>query len=201
MTPCANCTYDLTGLPDAHVCPECALHYDPHMRVWSTSQQRERRDLYYGVGLCAMWLYVTFRHPALRGRDAYGVGALVFFLTLASAYSLSRIRGGMRLLSVNHAGVSCAAADGRCVCLPWQSIARAECRWFSGRIVLRGHQGETVASWPALRLGSTRIARQFVEHVNVMRSMYTSRYWMSVKETDAWMRSDAAGARRKRGER
>jgi len=37
---CPRCTYSLTGLPEAHQCPECGLPYDAESRMWVGSKKK-----------------------------------------------------------------------------------------------------------------------------------------------------------------
>ncbi len=42
LTTCPKCTYALTGLPNAHRCPECGFEYDEYSWVWPMPNSKWR---------------------------------------------------------------------------------------------------------------------------------------------------------------
>lgn len=48
---CHRCSYDLTGLPQEHQCPECGLSYDGHSRAWTLPFSPTRLAFLLLIGL------------------------------------------------------------------------------------------------------------------------------------------------------
>ena len=62
MKPCPKCDYDLTGLPEVHVCPECAFAYDAHATSVRLFGRRENRRVMIIGMLYSIPFVIAFRH-------------------------------------------------------------------------------------------------------------------------------------------
>jgi hypothetical protein len=91
---CPRCRYDLAGLPDTHVCPECGFEYDPHAKVirlhgWRVRfRHRVPIFLVFVVLTMGVWLAPVAVRAELRmtaNFALFGLLGLCMFLRRASA--------------------------------------------------------------------------------------------------------------------
>lgn len=176
LTHCPICTYDLSGLPQSHTCPECGFEYD-------------RRTVVIWQGNRFAWFALFFFGLGGLGNLPIGfvVGGRAWWYTVLSLCMLHAAWRGARSLFlrrknrvvVGPQGVTTVDAGGAIRRYPWSAFATAVYQVAGGGVVLVSDTGRAVGVIGYDFLGSTQRVRQAIEVINGFRNSSTK--WGAVR--------------------
>jgi hypothetical protein len=170
---CPCCSYDLTGLPEVHTCPECGFEYDA--LAMSITLRGRRAYTVNLISSAAMGLtYFGFLYP--RTGFTAGKATLIIFLGIALLVTLYRLwkrETVPRLLLLSRRGLAFHPPSFDITLLPWGEITGASCSWVTGVLCITGKDGQTVLRCPYQTLGTLRIAKRCAAEINRLREGYS----------------------------
>ena len=79
LAKCPVCSYDLTGLPATHRCPECGFAYDQQTLVWRSGKAPRMWVLLGGVA-CVIGISALMNARFLKGALFAGIGGSMAYL-------------------------------------------------------------------------------------------------------------------------
>jgi hypothetical protein len=172
---CPRCSYDLTGLPDVHTCPECGFEYDPLARSIVLRGRRVYAfNLIWSVAFALTYFY--FWYP--RMDFASGKAIVIAFLGVALVTTLYRVwkRENLpQLLLMNRHGLAFHPPTVASTVVPWSDITRAKCSWVTGALCVIGRDGQTLLRCSYRTLGTLRIAKRCAQEINALVGRYSDR--------------------------
>ena len=92
-TLCPQCDYDLTGLPEAHSCPECGFAYDAFTRTWRVaSDSRRASSFFYWIIMIGALTFVSLnvRRQITGGKIAVDISDIFVLVGYGLALFLWR---------------------------------------------------------------------------------------------------------------
>jgi len=170
---CPRCSYELTGLPAVHTCPECGFEYDS----LSTSITLRGRRVYLEDLIKSVVVGVAVFGPwSVRSGPAVEKEIVVVFLGIvvsSALYGLWKREGLPCLLLLNRRGLTFHPPSFGMTLLSWGEIRRARCSWVTGALCIIGHDGQTLLRCPYRTLGTLRIAKRCAAEINRLREGYS----------------------------
>jgi hypothetical protein len=151
MSNCPMCGYDLQGLPEGHVCPECAFPVERESRLYGrTKYAPALRWLlcFYLLATCAVLLI------ALPLLGWHAILAIVVLVSIGRQ-ALRLVRPGPPRLGISPDGLTIFARGGFWRRCPWVEVGSAQLSRVSGVLeicardgarLFRGHY-EGLGSW------------------------------------------------------
>jgi len=169
LKTCPRCDYNLTGLPDEHICPECGFEYDPHAAFMRLSRRRRVWEL--AVMATALLLAGWFL-PRQGGRTKENVFFCAFILAalLLDLLSLS-LQHVAASITLNRLGFSVTDVRGLSRTIPWRALRRARCGWISGNLIAHGTNRTRILIL-CRQLGGRRKARDLARQIVWLKSVY-----------------------------
>ena len=163
LKKCPRCGYSLTGLPDAHQCPECAFGYDKRSVVIVQSETLA------WVGLF-MAGYLILTDLVLLSR--YSLWIVLWIVMFAQ--SVRTIYYGKRSKAlISPEGIALLSDRGELTHqFQWGEVERVEYNRLGGGAKLIGASGRTVYAISYEFLGSKGKSREFIATANHMRAIY-----------------------------
>lgn len=171
---CPQCTYNLTGLPEEHVCPECGFEYDRHATIIHFQQ---KKHLYIALiaGMANGLLVVFWIHHGNvlpRGVE-YVVSVLIILLSLFfHSWRIKKVTDQparcimtKRSVQIEHYKFGVKEID-------WKDIEIASYSWINGRFRIIGNNGEELFNRWYGSLGSPSRVRKCVKEINRLSKIY-----------------------------
>jgi hypothetical protein len=171
---CPRCNYDLTGLPETHVCPECGCPYDSH----STAIPLSGRRTHYLVA--AMYLPLVggllwFRGPRLFTAGNVAVLGTCVATAIGTIVAVLR-RGGLPTrLILHHEGIELVTPGQEPLTWPWHVIAEAAVSRVTGRFKIAGKDGTELYARHYGRLGRFSVVERCAKEINARVGRYSDR--------------------------
>lgn len=170
---CAKCDYDLTGLPQEHICPECGFYYD----VYSTSiRLKARRENWIALimGLTYFCYFVGLRQ---RGPLRMPGWFLVLFSIVFVGMFLFRLRKSQTVadrMIFTRAGFVLYSTISTSIPVPWSVIKSASCSWVDGALCILRTDDQGPMKISHRLLGGVRIAKRCAAEINRLKGIYSA---------------------------
>jgi len=171
---CPRCSYDLTGLPETHVCPECGCPYDSHSTAIPLTG---RKNQYVGL---TMWIPLVALLAWIKGRRGVGFVAMPFLapfvVALVGTVVLLLRRGGLPTRLILHRdGIELVTPGQEPLTWPWHVIAGAAVSRVSGRFKIVGKDGNVLYARLYGRLGRFGVVERCAKEINARVGRYSDR--------------------------
>lgn len=148
LTHCPICKYDLTGLPDKHLCPECSYEFDRDSELIALDPFRPRW-IRWGNAICGLAICSTLLFALLRRPDLFWFLFSGQFLCLLGTYLSLRTNRTMAL--VHNREVQLIRRRAICAQYSLAGAAKAELSFVEGALRLLDAQGREL-NWIPLEL-------------------------------------------------
>lgn len=158
---CGRCGYDLHGLPETYVCPECALPYDAHSVYFPLQGESPWFTLVVGA------LFTIF---GATGLSETGLILGPVFLIVAIWIISVQLGPGSYFL-ISRAGVTKWDTRRGPLTIPWSRVHRARRHFWTGRIIVEDATGRTLL-FVRLRDTGKIAAKLFVQLINHRAGIY-----------------------------
>ncbi len=182
MKPCLKCDYDLTGLPDEHICPECGLDYDPDNVALELARKPDILEVVVALTMLGI-VYASFWSGKALGALEDWVSAIlviqIFVLLLMWAVG----RGTWRRIIINRLGVHVFRREGQCETVPWEKIESASVSWVTGALKVLGADGGIVLKVSIVGLKKVQHARKCMAEIMRLKELYATREGVSRSAT------------------
>lgn len=168
MRPCPKCDYDLTGLPEEHVCPECGFSYDSYSTSIRLRARRENR-LALIMGLAYFCYFV-----GLRQRLQMPGWFLVLFSIFFIGMLLFRWRKSQTVadrMIFTRAGFTLYSPSSTSIPVPWSVIKSASCSWVDGSLRIERTDDNDPIKFSHRELGGVRIGKRCAAEINRLKSV------------------------------
>jgi len=171
MPICLWCSYDLTGLPEHHACPECGLEYDPKATAIELTQHvHPLAVIFFAAAFAALLAILT-----LRRQPSW---VEVFILLVAGALVFPML-GRMWLgsgrhdrLILNRNGLNYCPSSGEIRTMPWKQVAEVRAALGNASLTVLDPEGEQLLKLRADRLGGHKHVPPAVGEIRQRREIY-----------------------------
>lgn len=172
MRPCPRCDYDLTGLPDEHICPECGFAYDKHAISIRLSARKEyRKALVFGVIYMLFWV-------GLRQLGSFAVpvgvlfGFVIVFLVML-LFQFWKYRTVADRMILTREGFMFHSPTGTTPPVPWSEVKSARCSWWDGQLRIDRPNHYEPLTISHRSVGGVRIGKKCADEINRLKELYS----------------------------
>ncbi len=137
MRSCLRCGYNLTGLPEEYLCPECGYAYDDSSeKIEFGKQTSSWAELTWGLVWALLACRFAVRHDWMLA-SFLGLGFLIPVVRVLRRLRNSIIEFGI----MNRTSFDVFGGNHLILSIPWSDVARVQDdRWW-GKTYIVGHDG------------------------------------------------------------
>lgn len=171
---CPQCAYNLAGLPEEHVCPECGFEYDRHATIINFQQ---KKHLYIAliVGMANGLLAVFWinRGDFLSRGAGYVVGTLIVLFTLCfHSWRIKKVTDKPARCVLTKRSVKIEHYKFGEKIIDWKDIECASYSWINGKFRIKSNYGVDLFDRWYGSLGSPSRVRKCAKEINRLLKIY-----------------------------
>jgi hypothetical protein len=171
MPICLWCSYDLTGLPEHHACPECGLEYDPQATAIELAQAiHPLAIVFFAAAFAALMAALTLVPEPQWFYVFVAVIAGGFILPMLGRMWLGSGRHDRLIL--NCSGLNYCPSSGETRTMPWEQVAEVTAGLTNASLTVLDPNGEQLLKLRAARLGGPKHVPAAVEEIRRSRVQY-----------------------------